>query len=555
MREESRVPPSRQSSDAADRPADTALAPPEPEGRMPESAEIAASSMSAPGESAESPSALPRRTRGTNGARPPVRVERPVLPDSFLERFRAAAAASDAREAAEELKAAESRKAQDKAAERTRSAAQSSPVSSRLPKRARGTNGAPKPSAQLQSSFGLGKTKQKPAAPDASTQPIPVIPASPEVKSPGGAPDRTAQAAADQQQMGPRQDAAQAEPTGQTRTAEDAAARAQPQSKPARRAARKGPPDTRPPAQGNIPAKPQAAGRKAKSRAGEERTGRSYRVAGLLLIVVGLAVAWGTFATLHGKGHRGHSSFVSSAKISPAIRNAAGVWVARQVAASDTVGCDPVMCRVLQTHGIVASRMRVLWPGSENLAGCSVVIATPAVAEQFGARLSAVYAPGIIARFGSGTQQISVRAVAPHGAAVYRSDVAKDLLARKAAGAELVGPAAGQISPVERRELAAGQVDSRIIVVLAGIEKHPVQVVGFGDAGPGVTRATAPFRSVDLAVTSSASKRAMLAALDAQAAGDPQYLPSRRGTVHLPNGRLVLRIEFAAPSPLGIFGY
>jgi hypothetical protein len=278
-------------------------------------------------------------------------------------------------------------------------------------------------------------------------------------------------------------------------------------------------------------------------------------MAGLLIIVVGLAVASGTFAMLHGKGHGGSGTFVSSAKISPAIRNAAGAWVASQVAASDTVACDPVMCRVLQTHGIADSRVRVLWPGSDNLAGSSVVIATPAVAGQFGARLGAVYAPGIIARFGSGTQQISVRAVAPHGAAAYRSDVAKDLSARKAAGAELVGPAAGQISPVERKELAAGQVDSRVIVVLAGIEKHPVQVVGFGDAGPGVTRTTAPFRSVDLAVTSSASKRAMLAALGAEAAGDRQYHPSRVGTVHLPNGHLVLRIEFAAPSPLGIFGY
>jgi len=278
-------------------------------------------------------------------------------------------------------------------------------------------------------------------------------------------------------------------------------------------------------------------------------------MAGLLVIVAVLVAGGGVFAMMHKKGLSDGNRFVSSARISPAIRDATAGWVASQVAASSTVACDPVMCRVLQTHGIAAHRVRVLWPGSESLAGSSVVIATPAVARHFGARLAAVYAPGVIARFGSGAQQISVRAVAPDGAAAYRADAAKDLAARKAAGAELVVPAAGQISATERSELEAGQVDSRVIVVVAEIEKHPVQVIGFGDADPGVTRSIAPFRSVDLAVTSSARKRAMLAAVNAEASGDSQYRPSRVSTPRLPNGHLVLRIEFAAPSPLGVFGY
>ena len=70
-----------------------------------------------------------------------------------------------------------------------------------------------------------------------------------------------------------------------------------------------------------------------------------------------------------------------------------------------------------------------------------------------------------------------------------------------------------------------------------------------------MSRSTAPFRSVDLAITSNASKQAMRAAIGSVAAGDPQYLPSHVSTVRLPNGYQVLRIEFAAPSPLGIFGY
>ena len=278
-------------------------------------------------------------------------------------------------------------------------------------------------------------------------------------------------------------------------------------------------------------------------------------MAGLLVIVAVLASGLGAFAMLHKKGHGGRNNPSSSDQIPPSIRNAAGAWVASQVAASDTVACDPVMCRVLEIHRVAANRLRILWPGSGSLGGASVVIATPTMTSHFGAKLDAVYAPGIIARFGSGTQQISVRAVAPHRAAAYRSDAAKDLVARKAAGLELVAPAAGQISTAEREELAAGQVDSRVIVIVAKIERHPVQVIGFGDAGPGVARTSAPFRSVDLAITSNASEQAMRAAISSVAAGDPEYRPSHERTLQLPNGHLVLRIEFAAPSPLGLFGY
>ena len=76
------------------------------ESSLPETATAAADATLGQAEAAKPSSSLPRRVRGTNGARPPARVERPVLPESFLERFRAAAAASEAREADEESKAA-----------------------------------------------------------------------------------------------------------------------------------------------------------------------------------------------------------------------------------------------------------------------------------------------------------------------------------------------------------------------------------------------------------------------------------------------------------------
>jgi len=469
-----------------------------------------------------------------------------VLPDSFLERFRAAAAASAARDAVEE-----------RTVQLGRPPAPPSPGLSPLPQRERGTNGIEKPLAQLKSSFALGKTERKSDDAGDATQPVSHLLAArllapPETKSPGGIRDGKTTSPGDQQELDSQQDAALAGPTDQTAIIEGSAPLAPP-SAPPRPPAAQEPPDSRPRAQRKALA-PHAAAKKAKSQAAKERSGRGYRMAGLLVIVAVLASGVGAFAMLHKKGHGGRNG-PSSDQIPASIRNAAGAWVASQVAASDAVACDPVMCRVLQTHGIAASRVRILWPGSESLAGSSVVIATPAVASHFGDRLDSVYAPGIIARFGSGSQQISVRAVAPRGAAAYRSEAAQDLSARKAAGAEMVRPAAGQISTAEQKELAAGQVDSRVIVIVAKIERHPVQVIGFGDAGPGVSRSTAPFRSVDLAITSKASKQTMRAAISSVAAGDRQYLPSHVSTLRLPNGRQVLRIEYAAPSPLGIFGY
>jgi hypothetical protein len=35
----------------------------------------------------------------------------------------------------------------------------------------------------------------------------------------------------------------------------------------------------------------------------------------------------------------------------------------------------------------------------------------------------------------------------------------------------------------------------------------------------------------------------------------PQYRPARVDTLRLPTGQLALRIEFSAPSPLGLFSY
>ncbi len=53
--------------------------------------------------------------------------------------------------------------------------------------------------------------------------------------------------------------------------------------------------------------------------------------------------------------------------------------------------------------------------------GSDLVVATPALRSQFGARLASVYAPVVIASFGSGAARIDIRAVAADGTAAYDS--------------------------------------------------------------------------------------------------------------------------------------
>ncbi|HTT54250.1 MAG TPA: hypothetical protein VMH35_22900 [Streptosporangiaceae bacterium] len=270
------------------------------------------------------------------------------------------------------------------------------------------------------------------------------------------------------------------------------------------------------------------------------------------LAAIVLAMGAGAFAFVH-YGHRSQPGApVSSADLPLATRDSAAAWVAGQAGVADVVACDPVMCRGLETYGMTAARLRVLWPGSDSLAGTAVVVATPAVQSHLGARLGAA-APGIIARFGSGSRQIVIRATAPQGAAAYRSAFAADLSERKSSGQVLVSKSAIRWSATEKQQLTAGRVDVRLMVAIVDLAaKHPVQVVAFGDGGPGVP--SAPLRSAELAYSGTAAKKALLNGLAAVAAGNPVYRASHIGTVRLRTGQTVLLVNYSAPSPLGLLG-
>ena len=237
-----------------------------------------------------------------------------------------------------------------------------------------------------------------------------------------------------------------------------------------------------------------------------------------------------------------------------AIRHQAAAWVASQVGGGAIVACDPAMCSALLAQGVTAGNLLVLRSAATDPLGSDVVMATAAVRSQFGARLASVYAPEVIASFGSGELRIDVRAVAPDGAAGFQRALAADLAARRAAGSQLLRNSRIGTSPGARAALLAGQVDSRLLITLAALAAVRAAadriVRRLGAQG----RPDAPLRTGELAApggppSAAASLRNMLAFVRAQR---PPYLPARAGIVRDAHGSAVLSLEFAAPSPVGL---
>jgi hypothetical protein len=133
--------------------------------------------------------------------------------------------------------------------------------------------------------------------------------------------------------------------------------------------------------------------------------------------------------------------------------------------------------------------------------------------------------------------------------------VAADLGARRSAGAQLLHSRRIGVPAGAAAQLRAGQVDSRLLIMLAMLASlHPWQVAGFAGASPGVPLTQEPFREVTITGPDAADLAASLAMVRAQRA---PYQPARAAVVRLPGGQtaqgqLALRIDFAAPSPLGL---
>jgi hypothetical protein len=280
------------------------------------------------------------------------------------------------------------------------------------------------------------------------------------------------------------------------------------------------------------------------------------------VFAVALAAAAGSLLALaiRPAGSQGGTAALSPALLrqEAALRAEAAAWVAQQVSPGATVSCDPVMCAALTDHAFPAGNLLVLSPTSADPLTSAVIVATSAVRDMFGSSLSTAIAPGVLASFGSGPAEITVRVVAPNGVAAYWAALRADQAARKTHGSALLNDPQMTVSAIARGQLADGQVDSRLLLAVASLATNePIDIVQFGNIGPGAGPGI-PLRYADLASNDRAAHMtiaAYLRSLRASLKGlNAQLRPARIVQVVRPGRSAVLRVEFTGPSPLGLLG-
>jgi hypothetical protein len=215
------------------------------------------------------------------------------------------------------------------------------------------------------------------------------------------------------------------------------------------------------------------------------------------------------------------------------------------------------MCATLSKDGFPAGKLLPLGQTSAPPVTSAVVVETPAVRYLFGSSLGAAWAPAVLATFGSGSSEITVRVIASHGTGAYDAALNADLAARRNSGPALLeGNEQIILSAVAQKQLKAGQVDSRVLLALASMAKdQPIEILRFGNIGSGAS-GDVPFRFADVATSDAAAGMpgsAYTQALSyAVSAVSAPYQPTSSGTA-ISGGRTVFRIAFTAPSPLGLF--
>jgi hypothetical protein len=302
------------------------------------------------------------------------------------------------------------------------------------------------------------------------------------------------------------------------------------------------------------------APRPQPTRRGSGRARWRWRAAAVLASIVLVACLGGVALILarHGDSpkrqadsHTGTSQQLTTAA---SARTQAITWILQQVSRAAVVACDPQICADLAIRGFPSADLLREGPQSTDPLGADLVVATAAIRAQYGHRLASVYAPVIIASFGSGNARIDIRLEFPEGTVQYRAVERAALLSRKTADAELLSNSRIAFTGTARAQLRSGGIDPRLPLLIAAMaHAHPVEIVDFGDHSPGGGPASL-LRSVDLAVVDSRAhlKRAaylrwMYGFINVQRA---QYRPAWNRQVTLRTGQTVLRIGYDAPSPL-----
>jgi hypothetical protein len=241
-----------------------------------------------------------------------------------------------------------------------------------------------------------------------------------------------------------------------------------------------------------------------------------------------------------GTGNRNpETSATTSASAAPASQSQAAAWVAQQVSPDVTVSCDPSMCGQLRRDRFPAARLKALPPGARVLSP-GVVVATPDIRRQFGSRLDAPSASQVIASFGSGTARVDIRTIAPAHAKAFNAEQAT----LASVGRQMLGNKNIRASTSAQAALRAGRVDARLLAILSLLSgQMPVHLLGFTGA-PGAGPGT-PLREAEVGVTSSATRSAVVALLDAQ---QSPYRP----VVVADGSRLVVALRFEAPASLDL---
>ena len=236
-------------------------------------------------------------------------------------------------------------------------------------------------------------------------------------------------------------------------------------------------------------------------------------------------------------------------QVAAANRSQAAAWIAQQILPSVVIGCDPLMCQALEAAHVSASRLSVVQPSAPDPLGVEVIVATPALRSQFGPRLAAVYAPLVLASFGSGAQQIDIRYIAPGGTVAFDASLASAKHARIEAGQQLLSNKNVTATAQARSALLAGDVDPRLLVTLGLLAgEMPVRLVAFDDSSPGTT-SDIPLRGAQIGASASAGLSTMLAFLAQQTT----YQPSHYYEARIASGQVVT-VQYDAPGPMGLTG-
>ncbi len=316
-------------------------------------------------------------------------------------------------------------------------------------------------------------------------------------------------------------------------------------------------PSRPPPGSGGlIGGRPTSGSRSARHGS---RPSRWRRRAPVLLAAVVLVASLGVLAfNLPGHGPpperlTGHHTPVNSELAADtAARTQAINWIMTQVDRGALVSCDPAVCQELANKGFPG--VLTLDSMSTDPLGSQLVVDTATIRAQFGRRLVSVYAPVTIASFGSGNAKIDIQLVFFGGTAKYSKAEQVALRYRKEAGTQLLANSQMKVSATATAQLRSGDVDPLLSLLLAAMaDIHPVHIVDFVSQSPGGGSASL-LRSVDLATVDGAAHMTrtaylawMYALIGAQTA---QYSPGWVKQVTLPNGQVVLRVTYGAPSPL-----